>query len=58
MRRFIENKQLINATKARAFQTDGMEIRYDCAKCYHILCMNCASVVLHIKWHTVFLGFF
>ena len=49
MRRAIENKQFIHVAKKqgpykqKAFQTLHMEIRYDCAKRYHNLCMNCAN---------------
>ena len=51
MRRVIENKQLISFAKSKghkqnAFQTDDMTLRYDCAKRYHILCMNCANGIL------------
>ena len=48
----IENKQLIyvdkcKGRKQKAFQTNHMEIRYDCAKRYHILCsMNCTNGIL------------
>ena len=30
----------------KVFQTDDIEIRYDCAKPYHILGMNCANGVV------------
>ena len=45
MRCVIENKQLIYVAKhkdhkQKDFQTDDMEMTYDCAKHYHILCMN------------------
>ena len=48
MRRVIEFKQLIFVAKSkghkqRALQTDDMEIRYDCAKRYHVLYKNCAK---------------
>ena len=51
MKRVIENKQLIYVGKSKggkqkAFQTDRMEIRYDCAKRYHILCMNCTNGIV------------
>ena len=44
IRRAIKTKQIIYVAKSKGckqkvFQTDDMEIRYDCAKCYHILCM-------------------
>ena len=34
--------QKAKGRKHKAFQTDDMEVRYDCAKSYHIFCMNCA----------------
>ena len=47
----IQNKQLIYVAnskdrKQKAFQTDDKAINYDCARCYHILCMNCANGIL------------
>ena len=47
----IENNQLIYVAKRmghkqKTFQTDDMEIRYDCAKLYHTLCMNCVNGIL------------
>ena len=40
-----ENKQLIYVAKCKGHKQKAffMEIRYDCAKRYHILCMNCAN---------------
>ena len=32
--------------KHKAFQTDDMKIRYDCAKGYHVLYINCAKGIL------------
>ena len=29
--------------KQKAFQTDDMEIRYNCVKRYHVLYINCAT---------------
>ena len=51
MRHVIEFKQLIFVAKSKghkqkAFQTDDMEIRYDCVKDYHFLYMNCAKGIL------------
>ena len=51
MRHVIGNKQLIyvakiKGRKQKAFQTDDMKIRYDCAKHYQILCMNCANGIV------------
>ena len=48
MKRVIENKQLIfvgksKVRKQKAFQTDHMEIRSDCAERYHILCNDCMN---------------
>ena len=50
-RRVIENKQLIFVAKSKdhkqkAFQTHDMEIRYDCGRGDHILCMNCSNGIL------------
>ena len=47
MRRVIEFKQLFVVAKSRdhkqkALQTDKMEIKYNCAKRYHVLYINCA----------------
>ena len=41
----IENKQMIYVAK-KAFQTNGIEIKYNCAKRYHILWTNCAKGIL------------
>ena len=51
MRRAIEFKQLIfvaksKGNKQKAFQTDNMEIRYNCAKCYYFLYINCAKGII------------
>ena len=53
MRRVIEFKELIFVTKSKshrqkAFQTDYMEIRYNCAKRYHILYINCAKGIISV----------
>ena len=45
MSRDIENKQMIFVAK-KAFQTNGMEIKYNCAKRYHILWTNCAKGIV------------
>ena len=45
MNREIENKQMIYVAK-KAFQTNGIEIKYNCAKRYHILWTNCAKGIL------------
>ena len=45
MSREIENKQIIYVAK-KAFQTNGIEIKYNCAKRYHILWSNCAKGIL------------
>ena len=42
MNREIENKQMIYVAK-KAFQTNVIEIKYNCAKRYHILWTNCAK---------------
>ena len=52
-RRAIEFKQLIFVAKSKghkqnAFQTDDMEIRYNCAKRYHVLYINCAKSIIFI----------
>ena len=39
----IENKQMIYVAK-KAFQTNVIEIKYNCAKLYHILWTNCANL--------------
>ena len=41
----IENKQMIYVAK-KAFQTNGIEIKYNCAKRYHILWTNCAKGIV------------
>ena len=51
MRREIEVKQLIFVAKSKghklkALQTDDMEIRYHCAKRYHVLYINCAKGII------------
>ena len=51
MRFGIEFKQLIFAAKSKghkqnAFQTDDMEIRYNCSKRYHVLYINCAKGII------------
>ena len=38
--------QKVRTVSKKAFQTDDMEIRHDCAKRYHILCMNCANGIV------------
>ena len=45
MRHVIEINQLIYVAKAKSFQNE-MEIRYDCAERYHILCMKYAEGIL------------
>ena len=50
--RVIENKQVIYVAKSKgytqkAFQTGDIEIRYDCAKRCHILCIDCANGILY-----------
>ena len=45
MSRKIENKQMIYVAK-KAFQTNGIEIKYNCAKRYHILWTNCAKGIV------------
>ena len=54
IRRAIEFKQLISVTKSKgqkqnAFQTDDMEIRYNCAKRYHVLYINCAKGIIFVS---------
>ena len=44
MSREIENKQMIYV--AKAFQTNVIEIKYNCAKRYHILWTNCAKGIV------------
>ena len=51
MRRAIEFKELIFVAKSKghkqkAFQIDDMEIRYNCAKRYHVLYVNCAKGII------------
>ena len=51
MRRAIEFKQLILLQKTRvfskkAFQTDDIEIRYNCGKRYHVLYITCAKGII------------
>ena len=46
MSREIENKQMIYVAKKKAFQTNGIEIKYNCAKHYHILWTNCAKGIV------------
>ena len=51
MRRAIEFKKLIFVAKCtdhehKAFQTDDMETRFDCAKRYHVLYINCAEGII------------
>ena len=45
MSREIENKQVIYVAK-KAFQTNGTEIKYNCAKRYQILWTNCAKGIV------------
>ena len=56
MGRAIEFKQLIFVAKSmghkqKAFQTDDMEIRYNCAKRYHVLYINCAK-----RYHVLYIN--
>ena len=51
IRHVIGFKQLIFVTKSKghkqkAFQTDDMEINYNFAKLYHVLCLNCAIGII------------
>ena len=51
LRSLKESKHLIYVAKSKDhkqkdFETDDMEKKYDCAKRYNILCMNCANGVL------------
>ena len=51
MIRAMEFKQLIFVAKSKdhkqkAFQTDEMEIRYNCAKRYAVLYINCAKGII------------
>ena len=51
MRRVIEFKELIFVAKSKghkqkASQIDDMEIRYNCAKRYHVLYVNCAKGII------------
>ena len=50
IRRAIEFKQLHSVTKKaqkqKTFQTDDLEIRYNCAKRYHVLYVNCAKGII------------
>ena len=51
IRRAIELKQLIFVAlskdhKQNASQTDDMEIRYNCAKRYHVWYINCAKGII------------
>ena len=51
LRRAIDFKQLIFVAKSKgheqkAFQTDDMEKRYNCAKRYHVLYINCAKGII------------
>ena len=43
--REIENKQMIYVAK-KAFQTNVIEIKYNCANYYHILWTNCAKGIV------------
>ena len=54
MRRAIEFKHLVfvakrKGHKQKAFQTDDMEVRYDCAKRYHVLYIYCANGIYNTK---------
>ena len=42
---FVEKKKN-KGHKQKAFQTNDIEIRYDCAKRYHVLNINCAKGIL------------
>ena len=49
----IEFKQSIFVAKSKyysqkAFQTDDMDIRYNCAKRYHVFNINCAKGILFV----------
>ena len=49
MSREIEKKKKKKKTiyvAKKAFQTNGIEIKYNCAKRYHILWTNCAKGIL------------
>ena len=51
MKRAKEFKQLIFVAKSKghkrkAFQTDNMEIRYNCAKRYHVLYLKCTEGII------------
>ena len=51
MRRVIEFKEWIFVAKSKghkqkASQIDDMEIRYNCAKRYHVLYVNCAKGII------------
>ena len=53
MRRVIDNKVYLCCKKQgpywrkqKPFQTVDMEIRYDCVKHFHILCMTCANGIV------------
>ena len=41
----IENKQIIYAAK-KSFQTNVIEIKYNCAKRYHIVWTDCAKGIV------------
>ena len=45
MSREIVNKQMIYVAK-KTFQTNVIEIKYNCAKRYHILWTNCAKGIV------------
>ena len=46
----LQNAAKSKGREQKAFQTDDMEIRYDCTKCYYILCMNCANGIIFGLW--------
>ena len=45
MSREVKNKHMIYVAK-KAFQTNGKEIKYNCAKRYLILWTNCAKDIV------------
>ena len=53
IRHVMENKLLIYDAKnmdhkQKAYQADDLEIRYDCAKRCHFLCMDCANDIVFL----------